>query len=59
MTSPSPLPPTPWEFPHPDQADPNGVVAVGADLEPETLIHAYRNGMFPMPIDDGNMVVTA
>ena len=56
MTGPTPLPPTPWNFPHPDQADPNGVVAVGADLEPETLIHAYRNGMFPMPIDDGNMV---
>lgn len=56
MTAPTPLPPTPWEFPHPDQADPHGVVGMGADLEPETLIHAYSNGMFPMPVDDGDMV---
>lgn len=56
MIGPTPLPPTPWEFPHPDHADPHGVVGMGADLEPETLIHAYRNGMFPMPVDDGDMV---
>ena len=27
------------------------VVAVGADLEPDTLLHAYAHGMFPMHID--------
>jgi leucyl/phenylalanyl-tRNA--protein transferase len=27
------------------------IVAVGADLEPGTLLAAYRNGLFPMPID--------
>jgi leucyl/phenylalanyl-tRNA--protein transferase len=27
-------------------------VGVGADLEPGTLLHAYRSGLFPMPISD-------
>jgi leucyl/phenylalanyl-tRNA--protein transferase len=27
------------------------VVAVGADLEPGTLLSAYRTGLFPMPLD--------
>jgi leucyl/phenylalanyl-tRNA--protein transferase len=46
-------PPTPWGFPDPSLADENGVVAVGADLEPGTLLEAYRRGMFPMPIGRG------
>jgi len=28
-------------------------VGVGADLEPGTLLAAYRSGLFPMPVDDG------
>jgi leucyl/phenylalanyl-tRNA---protein transferase len=31
--------------------DPSGLVAVGADLEPGTLLAAYRSGLFPMPFD--------
>lgn len=27
------------------------VVAIGADLEPDTLLHAYAHGMFPMHVD--------
>ena len=27
------------------------LVAIGADLEPSTLIHAYANGLFPMPMN--------
>ena len=27
------------------------LIALGADLEPGTLLTAYRNGLFPMPID--------
>ncbi len=42
-------PPTRWSFPPADRADANGVVGVGADLEPGTLLAAYRAGMFPMP----------
>jgi leucyl/phenylalanyl-tRNA--protein transferase len=34
-------------FPHPDQADPDGLLAVGGDLCPERLLLAYANGIFP------------
>ncbi|MFZ6003664.1 MAG: leucyl/phenylalanyl-tRNA--protein transferase [Actinomycetota bacterium] len=43
-------PPTIWGFPDPAQADEHGVVGVGADLEPGTLLAAYRHGLFPMPL---------
>jgi leucyl/phenylalanyl-tRNA--protein transferase len=56
MSEPSPLPPTPWHFPHASEADPHGVVGVGADLEPWTLIHAYRNGLFPMPVGEDDEI---
>ena len=42
-------PPTRWLLPSPDRADEHGLVAVGADLEPGTLLAAYRSGLFPMP----------
>ena len=38
-----------WLFPEPEQAGPGGVVGIGADLEPDTLMHAYRQGIFPWP----------
>jgi leucyl/phenylalanyl-tRNA--protein transferase len=31
--------------------DDSDIVAVGADLEPGTLLAAYRSGLFPMPFD--------
>jgi leucyl/phenylalanyl-tRNA--protein transferase len=31
-------------------ADEHGVVAVGGDLEPGTLLAAYRQALFPMPV---------
>ncbi len=34
-------------FPHPNSANPEGIVAWGADLNPSRLISAYRNGIFP------------
>lgn len=43
-------PPTPWAFPDPAQAL-DDLVAMGADLEPGTLLAAYRAGLFPMPGD--------
>jgi leucyl/phenylalanyl-tRNA---protein transferase len=45
--------PTPWGFPPVDDADEHGIVAVGADLEPGTLLAAYRRGLFPMPLEGG------
>ena len=43
-------PPTPWAMPDPSRADEHGVVAIGADLEPGTILAAYRAGLFPMPL---------
>ena len=42
--------PTRWRLPSPDEADRHGLVGVGADLEPGTLLAAYRCGLFPMPM---------
>jgi leucyl/phenylalanyl-tRNA---protein transferase len=42
-----------WVLPDPNQADQAGLAGVGADLEPSTLIAAYRRGLFPMPIGQG------
>ena len=39
-----------WDFPPADAADEDGLVGVGADLEPDTLLNAYRSGLFPMPL---------
>ncbi|MBK9180104.1 MAG: leucyl/phenylalanyl-tRNA--protein transferase [Acidimicrobiales bacterium] len=43
-------PPSRWELPHPSSADEDGVVGIGADLAPATLLAAYRRGVFPMPL---------
>lgn len=40
-----------WVFPPADSADEYGVVGVGADLEPETILAAYSQGLFPMPLE--------
>ena len=49
-------PASPWAFPPVTDADEAGVVGVGADLEPGTLLAAYRSGLFPMPVDGGPRV---
>ncbi len=46
-------PPSRWRLPAAAEADTVGVVGVGADLEPGTLLAAYRSGLFPMPIGGG------
>lgn len=44
--------PSTWALPDPQTSDdPSGLVGFGADLEPATLIDAYRRGMFPWPHD--------
>ncbi|WIO75573.1 leucyl/phenylalanyl-tRNA--protein transferase [Porticoccaceae bacterium LTM1] len=42
------------EFPHPNSAlsDPNGLLAVGGNLSPDTLWSAYQKGIFPWFIDE-------
>lgn len=37
-------------FPDPRAANPDGIVAIGGDLHPETLLLAYRQGIFPWPV---------
>jgi len=34
-------------FPHPNEADENGIVAWGGDLNPARIIQAYQSGIFP------------
>jgi leucyl/phenylalanyl-tRNA--protein transferase len=55
-----PIEPSPsrWTFPSTveDIAKAAGgeeVVGVGADLEPGTILAAYRHGLFPMPVQRG------
>jgi leucyl/phenylalanyl-tRNA--protein transferase len=46
-------PPTPWALPDPSEAEPgDDLVGIGADLEPGTILAAYRRGLFPMPVAD-------
>ena len=42
---------TAWIFPDPTDAQ-DDIVAVGADLEPGTVLAAYRSGLFPMPMSE-------
>ncbi|WP_419918621.1 leucyl/phenylalanyl-tRNA--protein transferase [Candidatus Poriferisocius sp.] len=46
--------PNRWAFPPADTADENGLVGIGADLAPGTLLAAYRTGLFPMTLGDTN-----
>lgn len=50
LVLPTALPPSNWVFP--DHSDhPEDLVATGGDLAPETIIAAYRQGLFPMPVE--------
>jgi leucyl/phenylalanyl-tRNA---protein transferase len=46
---PTESPPTPWRFPDPTEAT-DDLVGVGADMDPGTVLSAYRSGIFPMPV---------
>lgn len=48
--NPQPLAPSPWRF-EPAEWPDEDCVAAGADLEPGTIVEAYRHGAFPMPHD--------
>jgi leucyl/phenylalanyl-tRNA--protein transferase len=43
-------PPNVWDFPPAEAAGDDEIVAVGADLEPGTILEAYRRGLFPMRV---------
>ncbi len=46
---PQPVGPSRYAIPDPGLAGPEGLVGYGADLEPSTLLDAYRRGIFPWP----------
>ncbi len=49
-------PPSRWTFPPLEDAEVEGPVAVGGDLEPGTLLSAYKAGVFPMPVGRRHMI---
>jgi len=42
--------PSRWVLPSEGPTDDSALVAIGGDLEPGTLLAAYRMGLFPMPV---------
>jgi len=48
LTVPIEPPPNRWNLPAAESADEREICGVGADLEPGTLLAAYRSGIFPM-----------
>lgn len=36
-------------FPDPEEAEPDGLLAIGGDLSPQRLVNAYCQGIFPWP----------
>ncbi len=47
--APLPVEPSIWRLGNPAKADASGLVGFGADLAVETLVDAYRCGVFPWP----------
>jgi len=48
-------PPSQWALPPASSARDEDLVGVGADLEPGTILAAYRCGLFPMPLEPGGL----
>jgi leucyl/phenylalanyl-tRNA---protein transferase len=47
---PRPVGECPWFFPPPSEWSDDDLIVTGADLQPATLITAYRSGLFPMEL---------
>jgi len=46
-------PPCPYRFPNARTGQgPHGVVCLGGDFSPGTILEAYRRGLFPWPVDE-------
>lgn len=50
-TRPTAVGPNQWAFPPPSQWPDQDLIIIGGDLEPSTLIGAYRQGIFPMIVE--------
>lgn len=55
-SSPVVIGPSRWSLPESSSWSIDDVVATGADLEPSTLIDAYRHGLFPMHISSDDVL---
>jgi leucyl/phenylalanyl-tRNA--protein transferase len=49
-STPQPVGGCPWSFPAPSEWPDDDLICAGGDLEPATLVAAYRHGLFPMPL---------
>lgn len=49
-------PPSRYVMPRPETAPAHGCLAAGGDLEPGTVLAAYRGGVFPWPDPDGRLL---
>jgi leucyl/phenylalanyl-tRNA--protein transferase len=47
-TKPQPVGKSRWRFPMPSELPDGDLITLGGDLEPSTVINAYRCGIFPM-----------
>jgi leucyl/phenylalanyl-tRNA---protein transferase len=56
-TRPQPVGDSRWRFPRPSDWPAGDVIAAGGDLEPATLVAAYRQGLFPMSIEGSERVL--
>ena len=56
-TTPPPVGPSRWAFPPVSHWPDHDLIAAGGDLEPSTVIGAYRRGIFPMIVESPEPVL--
>ena len=56
LSRPRPVGTCTWAFPDRSRWPDDDVIAIGGDLHPETLISAYRGGIFPMVVSGLNVL---
>jgi len=56
-TRPQPVGENRWRFPPTSDWPDGDVIAAGGDLEPATLVAAYRQGLFPMSIEGRDRIL--
>jgi leucyl/phenylalanyl-tRNA--protein transferase len=49
-TKPQPVGDSRWRFPPASQMPDDDLISVGGDLQPSTIVNAYRRGVFPMEV---------
>jgi leucyl/phenylalanyl-tRNA---protein transferase len=49
-TKPQPVGDSRWRFPLASQMPDDDLISVGGDLQPSTIVNAYRRGVFPMEV---------